>query len=227
MIKRISIPVHSKAFVQQHIVLSPQRCLFWEEEQMLVLADLHIGKAAHFRKAGIPIPQALFQEDLIRLFDQVNFFRPRSILISGDMFHSAANLEHDWFSKWRTALGGIEIQLVRGNHEILHDDEYARCGVHVMGSHLEKGPFTFSHELPHQLNENSFYFIGHTHPGVRLSGKGKQQAVLPCFHLTDRCCTLPAFSAFSGKHIVEPKKQDRVYAILQDKGSAQLMAIPH
>ena len=218
--------MHALTIKGQHILLSPYRCLFWEEERMLVLADLHIGKAAHFRKAGIPIPQSVFQEDLMRFFEQVHFFKPYRILISGDMFHSVTNLEHDWFSKWRTALEGIRVLLVRGNHEILRDEEYEQSGVEVVGSSYELGPFTFSHDLPQQQSEETFYFIGHTHPGVRLSGKGKQHAVLPCFHITPHYCTLPAFSSFTGKHVIEPKRQDKVFAIVPDSGRSLLVEIP-
>jgi hypothetical protein len=56
----------------QQIWLSPERCIYWEEQQTLVLSDMHIGKSAHFRKAGIAIPQQVFQEDLHGFFQQVH-----------------------------------------------------------------------------------------------------------------------------------------------------------
>jgi metallophosphoesterase superfamily enzyme len=48
---------------QQTLWLSPERCLFWEEDKSLIISDIHLGKSGHFRKAGIGIPQAVFKED--------------------------------------------------------------------------------------------------------------------------------------------------------------------
>ena len=55
---------HPLQFKSQRLVLSPERCMFWEDQQTLILSDMHIGKTAHFRKAGIAVPQQVFQEDL-------------------------------------------------------------------------------------------------------------------------------------------------------------------
>ena len=58
-----------KQIVQHHIAgntftLSNDRCVFWEEEKMLLLSDLHFGKTGHFRKEGIAVPQDIYKEDL-------------------------------------------------------------------------------------------------------------------------------------------------------------------
>ena len=45
--------------------LLPDKCMFWKEHNSLILADLHIGKAGHFRKAGIPIPSHIHIDDLV------------------------------------------------------------------------------------------------------------------------------------------------------------------
>ncbi len=54
------------------------------------------------------MPQNIFKEDLQRLFAQIQFFKPETLLIAGDMFHSHANKEIDLFLKWRNDLGEIE-----------------------------------------------------------------------------------------------------------------------
>lgn len=56
-----------------HFVLSSERTLFWENEQTLIVADLHIGKTGHFRKSGIGVPQSVYKEDLQRLMTQILF----------------------------------------------------------------------------------------------------------------------------------------------------------
>ena len=209
----------------QRLWLSPGRCLYWEEQKMLVLSDVHIGKAAHFRKAGIAIPQQVFQEDLMRLFQQIHFFKPERILVTGDLFHSTANAEHDWFARWRETLGKTRVMLVRGNHEILHDDAYEQLGIEVVGSMLACGPFCFSHDQTSENPADTYLFCGHLHPGIRISGRGKQSVVLPCFHFTPQVGIMPAFSQFSGKHLIECKKEDQVFAIVDGEKMPSIVRV--
>ena len=148
-----------------------------------------------------------------RLFQQIHFFSPQRIIVTGDLFHSEANLEHDWFSNWRKELAGIEFILVKGNHEILRNDVYQNLGIELVDKELEIGPFFFSHDLVEEKRDG-FSFVGHTHPGVRIQGKGKQSFVFPCFYFTSDFCILPAFSKFTGKHVVDLQKGETAYAIV-------------
>ena len=198
----------------QRLVLSADRCIYWEDEQTLLLSDMHIGKSAHFRKAGIAIPQQVFQEDLHRFFQQVHLFSPKQIIVTGDFFHSFANQEHDWFSKWRAVLDNVKIILVKGNHEILTNSAYADLGIEIVEKELHLGPFHFSHELLNEKTTTHFSFVGHTHPGIKINGKGKQSFVFPCFYFKNDYCILPAFSKFTGKFLVVPQKNETAYAIV-------------
>lgn len=197
----------------QTLRLSPERSIFWEEEGLLLLSDLHIGKVAHFRKSGIAVPNQLFQEDMHRLSCLVNDFKPRTILVTGDFFHSLANGEHQFFGKWRASLNATKILLVRGNHEVLPDDAYEDLGIEVVGKQYHIPPFSFIHEKPELSTADVFWFTGHVHPGIRFEWKGRQSLVLPCFHFAANHCVLPAFSRFTGKHLIEPGEGDQVYAI--------------
>lgn len=211
----------------ERLWLSPSKCIFWEGERTLILADLHIGKSAHFRKAGIAIPQQVFQEDLQRLFHQIHFFNPERILIVGDLFHSHENREHEWFSKWKESIASKQVILVKGNHEILHNNAYEKLGLTIIEEQYKRGPFAFTHILPSEQNLDLYYFSGHLHPGVKLIGKGKQSFTFPCFHFTETCCTLPAFSKFTGMGIINPKKEDRVFAVVSEKKTVGKQAYIH
>ena len=100
--------------------VSAQRCLFWEEENALILSDLHFGKTGHFRKAGIAVPQDVYKEDLQRLVSTIQHFRANQLIIVGDLFHSHLNKELEWFRRWRSDLSSLKIQLIKGNHNIHH-----------------------------------------------------------------------------------------------------------
>ena len=201
---------------EQQCWLSPERCLYWEEEQTLVLSDLHFGKTGHFRKAGIAVPQEVFKEDLHRLLQQVHHFQPKRIILTGDLFHSDANQEHLLFARWRASIATPEIHLVQGNHDRLPDRAYADLDLILHRHALTIGPFAFVHDPADHPpgDESSYVFSGHLHPGIRLSGLGKQSMRFPCFHLTDTHAVLPAFSKFTGMHLVRPAKRDKIFAVL-------------
>ena len=42
---------------KNHFDLHPSGALYWEEKKTLMLADVHLGKVAHFRKNGIAVPR--------------------------------------------------------------------------------------------------------------------------------------------------------------------------
>lgn len=205
----------------QTLWLSPERCIFWEEEKALILSDLHFGKTGHFRKSGIGIPQNIFKNDLQRLFNLIQFFQPYSLLIAGDMFHSHANKEIDLFVKWRKDLPGINFNLIKGNHDILPDNFYADAQIKNYKNFVSIKNFSFTHDITainDKDNSNKFFtFSGHIHPGIRVNGAGKQSLMLPCFYFTDAYAVLPAFSHFTGLYKMSPKKKDHVFAIIENK----------
>src|ERR1700738_1720039 len=116
-------PIHHK-IAGNNCWLSPERMLYWEEEKSLIVSDLHFGKTGHFRKAGIAVPQAVYKEDLQRLFEQIQYFQPEKLIIVGDLFHSLLNRELELFRKWREDLPDLVIHLIKGNHDILEDEWY-------------------------------------------------------------------------------------------------------
>ncbi len=197
--------------------VSPDRCLFWEEQNILILADIHLGKTGHFRKAGIPVPEGVNKADLQRLIAQLFFFKADRVIIVGDFTHSSANKELEFFKKWRNDFPLFRFDLVKGNHDILDDHWYTETNIIIHKKELVIGDFCFRHETkttdPFENGSASFVFSGHVHPGIRISGRGRQALRFPCFYFSKGHCILPAFSKFTGNYKVEPKKGEIVYAI--------------
>jgi len=198
----------------QHLWLSPDRCVFWEEEKALILSDLHFGKTGHFRKAGIGVPQSLYKEDLHRLLSLIQYFQPRQLLVVGDLFHSRENKELALFVRWRNDLPDLSIRLIKGNHDILHDDWYRDAGIETIPDQLQIGEFSFMHDITECTNINAYCFSGHIHPGIIISGLGKQHLRLPCFYFGEDYAVLPAFSRFTGTASIDPSPGSNVFAIL-------------
>jgi uncharacterized protein len=201
-----------------HFWLTAQRCIFWEEEQTLIVSDLHFGKTGHFRKSGIAVPQTVFKEDLQRLIAAIAHFNPLQVIAVGDLFHSHANKELDLFVKWRNDFKELNFHLIKGNHDILGDAWYGKANLIVHKECYTIGSFCFVHDIATctPQMENTFFFTGHIHPGVTLSGVGKQSLRFPCFYFTNNFAVLPAFSRFTGLAAVKQKKADTVYAIVND-----------
>ncbi|HVY74913.1 MAG TPA: ligase-associated DNA damage response endonuclease PdeM [Puia sp.] len=216
-------PVAHKIF-DQHCWLSSDRTLYWEEERSLILSDLHFGKTGHFRKSGIAVPQAVYKEDLQRLVVQIQHFQPRQLIIVGDMFHSRANKELELFLKWRNDLSGLEMQLVRGNHDVLDELWYRGAGIQLSRTTFSLNRFHFIHditELPEKAagetrTGSTYFFSGHIHPAVRLQGLGKQSLCFPCFYFGKEYAVLPAFSRFTGVATINPSQEEQVFAIVNN-----------
>ncbi len=204
---------------QQTLWLSPARCIFWEEEKALILSDLHFGKTGHFRKEGIGVPQNIFKEDLQRLFTQIQFFKPETLLIAGDMFHSRANKEIDLFVKWRNDISSVNVHLIKGNHDILSNKFYEEADIKVEDKKLSVKNFCFTHDYASEceVEDEMFTFSGHIHPGIKFKGNGRQSFMLPCFYFSEKYAVLPAFSHFTGLYKVRPQKKDRVFALVENQ----------
>jgi len=220
----MQLPVSHKILNSQ-FWLSIDRTMFWEEEKALIVSDLHFGKTGHFRKSGIAVPATVYKEDLQRLVEQIQYFQPKQLIIVGDMFHSHANRELEFFLKWRSDLPGINIRLIKGNHDILKVGWYAEAGIEISPQTHTVDQFHFVHDITDQIrskegfdvntrSENSYFFSGHIHPGIRIHGAGKQSLCFPCFYFGKKFAVLPAFSRFTGVAIIYPEAEEQVFAIV-------------
>ena len=210
-------PLEKLILDNQTLWLSTERCIYWEENQTLIVSDLHFGKTGHFRKSGIGVPQSIYKEDLQRLLVQLQHFRPKQLIVVGDFFHSIQNKELDFFLRWRNDFSHLKIHLVRGNHDILLNEWYEKATIEVADSTLRIDNFCFVHDindLNSNFSEKMYYFSGHVHPGIQIKGVGKQSISLPCFYFSKHFAILPAFSRFTGYAMVNKKPLDAIYAII-------------
>ncbi len=199
-------------------ILHSNHTVFWEQEKILILSDLHIGKTGHFRKNGIGVPPEVTKEDMQRLVDSIQFFKPQMVLIVGDLFHSIENKEHDWFLKWRNDFPYIKFILVKGNHDIVAADWYTLANIEVALHYWQKNNFTFVHHIQDYAATvaDEYVFSGHIHPAVVIKGLGKQSLRFPCFYFTKNYAVLPAFGKFTGTYLVEPAKNEKTFAVVNN-----------
>src|ERR1700761_1863113 len=129
--------------------LLPEKAVFWPATGTLIVADLHLGKSAAFRAAGIPVPELTTVTDLDRLQALVKTTRARRLVILGDLFHSRAGLQSemmDQVSAWRKRHARLEVILLPGNHDRRAGAPPKDWNFQVKANTWQDGPFLFSHE---------------------------------------------------------------------------------
>lgn len=175
--------------------LSGERALYWPARRRLLIADLHLGKADVFRRAGIGVPRGGTTHDLDRLSRLLAATRARELWVLGDMLHGAAP-RAPWLESWdawRARHAGVRIGVVSGNHD--RALAAAGLGIDLLGEVVDDDGFRFRHAPPAGARGSPHVVCGHLHPVVRLPGvRGRW----PCYWLQPGACVLPAFSAFTG-----------------------------
>jgi len=197
----------------EEVILDKERALFLPKHQLLAISDLHLGKSAHFRQAGLQVPSTIAQTDLQRLSLLIKQYNPTTLLINGDMFHHGLNTDINEFSVWRKQYQELNFLLVKGNHDRLSDANYAAMNIEIHEPSFCLGPFCFIHDAPNGMEEELYPISGHIHPGVTIVGKAKQRLKFPCFYFGKDYAVLPAFSLFTGLYTVYPKANERIFAV--------------
>lgn len=190
-----------------------QKALYWPSEKILLIADLHLGKVNHYRKAGYPVPTRANDENTTILIDLLNHYRPGRMIFLGDLFHSHYNEEWEVLGQVIRHFSATSFELVMGNHDIMSTLQYDRHGVKIHAGILELGNVSLSHEPMEVVPRGTYNLAGHIHPGARLLGKGRQALLLPCFYFGRNQGILPAFGSFTGLYPVRVAKGDQVFVI--------------
>lgn len=202
----------------QELWLLPQKAIYWKNKDALILADLHLGKAGHFRKAGIAVPSAVHNEDLAAIDQLITKYNPATIIILGDLFHSSYNGQWPEFLDWKKQYVDLEWHLIKGNHDILPEELYHIKKFEVHQHQMIERPFNFTHiPMPPKEYSETYNLAGHLHPGVRLQGEARQRLLLPCFYFGTSCGILPAFGRFTGLATTKINFNDQVFVIAGGK----------
>ena len=204
MPQTLSVQIH-----QQEFILHATGVLYWQEQDLLLISDVHLGKVSHFRKHGSAVPQKAINGNFKKLNEVLGFFQPQKIAFLGDLFHSSLNKEWQLFEAWLQDVSA-EVILIEGNHDIISPLKYEALGIKSFPELFLENFFLTHHP---EKREGFFNFSGHLHPGVKISGRARQELKLPCFYQSGEQMILPAFGEFTGKHIMHPREGDRVYLV--------------
>ena len=199
----------------QELTLLSEKAIFWHNQQTLLVSDLHLGKAGHFRSEGLAVPQT-DEHDLAILATLLQTWQPCRLLFLGDLFHSKLNVEWQQFVNWKRQYADLQVVLIKGNHDVLPLALYKEASILVVEM-LVEAPFVFTH-IPLAIPPQGLYNLcGHLHPAVQITGKGKQKLTFPCFFFGKNAGFLPAFGSFTGLAKLQVADADEVYLVVEKK----------
>ncbi|MFZ6871360.1 ligase-associated DNA damage response endonuclease PdeM [Undibacterium sp. Di27W] len=197
------------------LMLLPQKAMYWPSNSTLIIADIHFGKAATFRRLGVPVPHGTTAQNLELLDELMMLYPTQHIIFLGDFLHapdiSAATLQS--LLNWRTSHPALEMTLVRGNHDVRAGDPPQELGIHIVNEPFRSGPFAFCH-YP-DVESDGYVLAGHVHPSFRLSGR-HETLRLPCFLIGTGRAILPSFGAFTGSYTIKPDADEQVFIVAGD-----------
>ncbi|NUT15612.1 MAG: ligase-associated DNA damage response endonuclease PdeM [Cupriavidus sp.] len=195
--------------------LLPEHALWWPAAGMLMVADVHFGKAAAFRALGQPVPHGTTGDNLSMLTRLVRQLPVDELIFLGDFLHARASRTPAVLQAlydWRQDLPApLRCTLVRGNHDARAGDPPASLGIAVVSEPAVAGPFALCH-MP-GTSPLGYVLAGHLHPACRLRGSGADSLRLPCFLFGPRGAILPAFGAFTGHATERPQADERAYVV--------------
>lgn len=207
------------------VILHPSGAAYLTAERTLLIADAHFGKAVSFRKLGVPVPSGTTGETLAAISGALQDTGAQRIVFLGDFLHSRRSHAQGTLSaiaQWREEHAGLELTLVRGNHDDRAGDPPRELRIQVVDEPLPCGPFALCHH-PKPI-AGAYVLAGHWHPCISVAGRAFERLRLPCFWFGDdsgalpeyAVGVLPAFGSFTGMHRIEPRAGDRIFPVAQN-----------
>jgi uncharacterized protein len=166
--------------------------LFWEEQSLLVISDLHLEKGSSFAARGVLLPPYDTAATLARLAAVIARHDPRMVIALGDSFHDRE--AHTRLSSAdRETLTALQVRRdwiwISGNHDPAIPSDFGG----VVATEVAIGPVTFRHEPTGASGE----VAGHLHPKARVPTRGRTME-RRCFACDDERLVMPSFGAYTG-----------------------------
>jgi DNA ligase-associated metallophosphoesterase len=180
--------------------------LYFPEDSLLVVSDLHLEKGSAYARRGVMLPPYDTAATLAKLDAVLHEYQPKVSL--GDSFHDrvgSAHLPAIFRDRLERLMRGRDWYWVTGNHDPDAPTDLSGRSVRE----ISVGALTFRHEpSPGTISGE---IAGHLHPGARVVRQGRSVR-RPCFASDGARMVMPAFGALTGSLNV----LDRAYASLFD-----------
>ncbi len=178
----------------QRLIADHSGALVWPDENLLVIADLHLEKGSSFARKGSAIPPYDSRATIERLVDVLRRWSPDRVISLGDSFHDPdgshrlSGIDRQQIRDFTTSYDWIWIS---GNHDPSPPSDLGGRSA----SEVTIQGIIFRH-LPSERAEQT-EIAGHLHPKARVKARGRRVS-RPCFVSDQRRVLLPAFGAYTG-----------------------------
>jgi uncharacterized protein len=178
--------------------------LYWPQEHLLAVADLHLETASAHPARGVLLPPSDTASTLQRLGAVLARYAPHIVVALGDTFQDG-----DGFYRIKEGDRAMLLALQRARDWIWiagsqdPGPALARRGASearqfaggVFARSLALGPLTFRHEPTPRLTVGEI--AGHLHPAAKVHPRGRT-LMRKCFAADARRVVMPAFGAYAG-----------------------------
>ena len=179
-------------FANEDFYAYPNSALYWKRLNIIIVADLHLGKSISFAKQKQFLPPYDTKETLAKLFRCINEFEPSKLIIVGDLIHDMFSInsfqEKDYQNLYKYTKN-TQFIWVKGNHD--YDVEIKGFNK-VLSYKIEQ--IIFNH-IP--IKNTNFQICGHYHPKAKISHRGKSIYKSSFVH-NDKLLILPSFGTLTG-----------------------------
>lgn len=217
---------HTLSLAGVMLIADPAGAIYWPDEKLLAVADLHLEKGSAFAARGVLLPPYDSATTLARLARLVERYAPQLVIALGDSFHDGGGPSRMAESS-RSALTalqrGRDWLWIAGNHD---PDPAENVGGRFAGV-LALGPLTFRHEPSAKHPDGEV--AGHLHPQARVSRRGRAVS-RRCFASDGKRLVMPAFGAYAGGLNVRDRAIVSLFGALSFTahmlGEGRLYAVP-
>ncbi|WP_371169852.1 ligase-associated DNA damage response endonuclease PdeM [Aliiroseovarius sp. 2305UL8-7] len=180
-------------FTGVKLTLLPSGALWWPDEHLLCVSDLHLGKSERIaRKGGAILPPYETRDTLLRLERDIEATGTDTIVCLGDSFddlEASGNLPEDE-ALWLTRLmAGRRWVWIEGNHD---PGPIEFAGTHL--AELLQPPLHFRHIARVGAAGE---ITGHFHPKAQLHIKGRTVS-RPCMLFDGDRVIMPSYGTYTG-----------------------------
>ena len=187
----MAAPVH---LAGERLMLDPLGALFWPEQQLLAVSDLHLEKGSSFASRGMLLPPWDTHATLDRLTLLLRRWSPRIVVALGDSFHDAlgsGRLPVTEQKRLQAMTLAHRFMWVQGNHDPTPPEGLGGEWVEAFTA----GPMVFRHEAAAIADAGEV--VGHHHPKATVQAR-TGSVCRPCFVFDGRRLMMPAFGAYTG-----------------------------
>jgi DNA ligase-associated metallophosphoesterase len=183
--------------------------LYWDDEGLLVVSDLHLEKGSSFATRGILLPPWDTAATLALLATVITRYDPRMVIALGDSFHDedahtrVSGPDRETIAAMQSGRDWIWIE---GNH----DPKPPASLRGSVAAEIAIGPVCFRHQPTGAAGE----IAGHLHPKARVSTRGRS-IERRCIASDGVRAVMPSFGAYTGGLSIRDRAFAKIFATLE------------